>query len=176
MILKNNELEVVGIRLVSEGKVKSIEKLSHPKEVVDLFLKELSGYDREVMAVFNVSAKGRVLNVNIASMGTINATLVSGREIFKSSILSNASGIILAHNHPSGDPTPSKEDLETTEKICIGGEILGIEVIDHVIVGGGMEENYHSMRKAGEMDRMGLKKTKLADLFVEQSMQEEMER
>lgn len=158
--MKSDFLDVVGIRLVKERSLESAKELNSPEAVVNLFLKEMESYDREVFAVFNVSTKGKVLNVNIASMGTINATLVTGREVFKSSILSNAKGIILAHNHPSGDVTPSREDLEVTKMICEGGRVLGIEVLDHVIVGGN-NENYYSMSKEGDLSGRCFPRTNL---------------
>ena len=89
--------------------------------------------------------------MNIVSMGTINASLVTGREVFKSAILSNASYVILLHNHPSGDPQPSSHDFLVTSKLCAGGNILGIDVLDHIIVGG-RTGTYHSMAKEGELE------------------------
>ena len=84
--------------------------------------------------------------MNIVSMGTINASLVTGREVFKSAILLNASYVILLHNHPSGDPQPSSHDFLVTSKLCAGGNILGIDVLDHIIVGG-RTGTYHSMAR-----------------------------
>ena len=79
---------------------------------------------------------GQVININLVSVGTINASLVIPREVFKSSILANASAIIGLHNHPSGNVKPSKEDMIVTRKLQKCGELLGIELLDHIIVGG----------------------------------------
>lgn len=70
-------------------------------------------------------------------MGSLNGNLVHPREVFKSAVLSNAAGIILAHNHPSGDPSPSREDFELTRRLCDAGKIMGIEILDNLVVGDG---------------------------------------
>ena len=114
-----NELEVVNIRLVKEPSLYSEQTLDSPQAVVELMAKELSQYDREVFCILNMKNNGQVINMNLVSVGTINASLVIPREVFKSSILANASAIIGLHNHPSGNVKPSKEEL-----------------LDHIIVGG----------------------------------------
>ena len=85
--------------------------------VVELMAKELSQYDREVFCILNMKNNGQVINMNLVSVGTINASLVIHREVFKSSILANASAIIGLHNHPSGNVKPSKEDMIVTRKL-----------------------------------------------------------
>ena len=100
------------------------------------------------------------------SMGTINASLVTGREVFKSAILSNASYVILLHNHPSGDPQPSNYDFLVTSKLCAGGHILGIDVLDHIIVGG-RTGKYHSMAKEGELENLRTKLLESAKAVAE---------
>ncbi|MDU4756428.1 MAG: JAB domain-containing protein [Lachnospiraceae bacterium] len=100
------------------------------------------------------------------SMGTINASLVTGREVFKSAILSNASYVILLHNHPSGDPQPSHHDFLVTSKLCAGGNILGIDVLDHIIVGG-RTGKYHSMAKEGELENLRTKLLESAKAVAE---------
>ena len=125
-----NELEVVNIRLVKEPSLYSEQTLDSPQAVVELMAKELSQYDREVFCILNMKNNGQVINMNLVSVGTINASLVIPREVFKSSILANASAIIGLHNHPSGNVKPSKEDMIVTR------QLLGIELLDHIIVGG----------------------------------------
>ena len=93
--------------------------------------------DREIFSVVLLSAKHRIIGVNVVSMGSLTATLVHPREVFKPAILANAAALILCHNHPSGDPTPSQEDLEITRRLRSGAEILGIRLLDHVILGDG---------------------------------------
>ncbi len=97
--------------------------------------------------------------MNIVSQGTLNSTVVSPREVFKSSILSNAAGIIALHNHPSGNPTPSREDYETTKRLKECGDLLDIPLIDHVIVAAGGDKSY-SFRELDELDIEDKKKKK----------------
>lgn len=131
-----NELEVVNIRLVKEPSLYSEQTLDSPQAVVELMAKELSQYDREVFCILNMKNNGQVINMNLVSVGTINASLVILREVFKSSILANASATIGLHNHPSGNVKPSKEDMIVTRKLQKCGQLLGIELLDHIIVGG----------------------------------------
>ena len=131
-----NELEVVNIRLVKEPSLYSEQTLDSPQAVVELMAKELSQYDREVFCILNMKNNGQVINMNLVSVGTINASLVIPGEVFKSSILANASAIIGLHNHPSGNVKPSKEDMIVTRKLQKCGQLLGIELLDHIIVGG----------------------------------------
>ena len=130
-----NELEVVNIRLVKEPSLYSEQILDSPQAVVELMGK-LSQYDREVFCILNMKNNGQIINMNLVSEGTINASLVIPREVFKSSILVNASAIIGLHNHPSGNVKPSKEDMIVTRKLQKCGQLLGIELLDHIIVGG----------------------------------------
>lgn len=99
-------------------------------------MKELIGdLDREVFAVLNLNAKGDVLGASICSVGTVNQTLASPPEIFRSAILDGAASILALHNHPSGDPTPSGEDILLTKRLGMAGRMIGVELIDHVILG-----------------------------------------
>lgn len=129
-------LDVVHVRLVKEASFYSEKPLKYPRDVQELMAKEMAEYDREAMCILNLTMDGKVINMNVASIGTINAALVSAREIFKCSILSNAAGIIMIHNHPSGNLEPSKEDILVTKKMIKCGELMGIDVKDHIIVGG----------------------------------------
>ncbi|HIS07612.1 MAG TPA: JAB domain-containing protein [Candidatus Choladocola avistercoris] len=140
-----NELNVVNIRLVNEPSLYSEKELKSPEAVLELMASEMASYDREVLCVLNLKANGQVINMNIVSVGTVNASLVNPREIFKSSILSNACGIILVHNHPSGRMSPSKEDVNVTKRLRMAGAILGIELLDHVIIGGTSGKMYSFM-------------------------------
>ena len=123
--------------------------MDSPQAVVELMAKELSQYDREVFCILNMKNNGQVINMNLVSVGTINASLVIPREVFKSSILANASAIIGLHNHPSGNVKPSKEDMIVTRKRQKCGQLLGIELLDHIIVGG---TNGKMLNMTGRMD------------------------
>ena len=137
-----NKLDVVNIRLVKEPSLYSTKQLNSPEAVLELMAEEMSSYDREVLCILNLKANGQVINMNIASVGTVNAAVVCPREIFKSSILSNACAIIALHNHPSGKILPSKEDVEITKRLKMSGAILGIDLLDHIIIGGTSGDMY----------------------------------
>ena len=99
--------------------------------------------DREHFCVVLLSANNAVIGIETISIGTLTNTQVHPREVFKQAIRQSASGVILAHNHPSGDSVPSDEDLYLTERLVESGQIIGIHVIDHIIVG---EDSYYSFR------------------------------
>lgn len=128
-------MEVANIRLVKEPSWYSREQLNSPQKIAEFMSKELENYDREVFCILNLTADAKVINMNIVSMGTLNASLVSPREVFKSGILSNVASIIAVHNHPSGNLFPSQNDLQITKTLMQAGELLGIELLDHIIVG-----------------------------------------
>ena len=130
------KIEQVSIRLVKDAPLYSKEPLDNPKKVVEALAKELSEMDREVICIVNMNAKSVAINYTIASVGTITNAITCPRELLKSSILSNATGMIMLHNHPSGDPTPSMEDMKLTARIGAAYEIIGIDLLDHIIVAG----------------------------------------
>lgn len=105
-------------------------------QVADLFA-SLRAEAREVFATIHLDSKNRILCVETVSVGCLTSAIVHPREVFKSALLSSAAAVVLVHNHPSGDPTPSREDLELTKRLKEAGELLGIRVLDHVIIGSG---------------------------------------
>ena len=133
---KENEIKVVNVRLVKEPSLYSTEPIKTPEDVLKVIAGELANYDREVFMVLNLKTNGQVINMNICSVGTLNASLVSPREVFKSAILSNAAAFIAVHNHPSGNKTPSEEDKDVTERLAECGRMLDIRMLDHIIVAG----------------------------------------
>jgi len=141
-------LDFVRIKLITEKRLYSEEELTSSQKVVQFISKELAECDREVLCILNCNAKCQVINMNVVSMGSLTETLVTGRELFKSAILSNARGVILIHNHPSGDCTPSKQDVLVTERLVACGELIGITVLNHIILGRG---TYLSMKEANMM-------------------------
>ena len=150
---KDKELKVVNIRLVKEPSLYSDTSISSPRDVINLVAKELATYDREVFAVLNLKSNGQVINMNVCSVGTLNASMVSPREVFKSSILSNAASFIAIHNHPSGNGEPSAEDKEVTERLMRCGKLLDIKMLDHIIVAGETGK-MTSFRTEGLLDDM----------------------
>lgn len=103
--------------------------------------------DREVFLVILLNTKNRVIAVHRAHVGSINSSIIHPREIFKSAILNNATSLIVSHQHPSGDPKPSLEDIEVTERLQEVGRIIGIKLLDHIVVGAG--DDYVSLTAQG---------------------------
>ena len=150
---KENELKVVNIRLVKEPSLYSDEPIKSSEDVMKVIAKELASYDREVFLVLNLKLNGQVINMNICSVGTLNASMVCGREVYKSSILSNAGSTICLHNHPSGKIEPSEEDKAVTAKLMECGRLLDIPLLDHIIVAGETGEMF-SFKQEGLMDQL----------------------
>lgn len=101
----------------------------------------------EYMYMICLNTKNRVIGVFEISHGNVNSSIVGTREIFQKALLANAVSIILMHNHPSGDPSPSREDIEVTRRIVEAGKIIGIQVLDHIIIG----DRYSSLKEKGHM-------------------------
>jgi DNA repair protein RadC len=101
---------------------------------------------QEVFGVLILNTKNKIVAVHEVSRGTLNSSLIHPREVFKPAVLHNAATIICFHNHPSGDPKPSEEDIEVTKRLVEAGKILGIEVLDHIIVS---DEGYTSLNLKG---------------------------
>ena len=144
--MNKKDFDLVGVRLVPERKLYSEKEIVCSSDAVALLSKELGEHDREVFCVLHLSPRGLPLSASITSMGELTSTLVHPREVFKSAVLSSAAGIVLIHNHPSGNLTPSEEDIKTTERIAVCGRVLGIPVVDHIICA---EHGYISMRSYG---------------------------
>lgn len=111
-----------------------------PEKVVaawNNFVTQATWHDplKEAMVVWTTNTQNQILDFNLVSLGTLNATLAHPREIFRPAIVSGACSIILTHNHPSGDPTPSEEDIKVTRDIKRAGDLLRIELLDHVVIG-----------------------------------------
>ena len=102
--------------------------------------------DRECFFTLHLDTRNKVTGVDVVSIGSLNGSLVHPREVFKAAILSNAAGLILVHNHPSGDCSPSREDMELTRRLCEAGRLMRIEVLDHLVIGDGA---YFSFREKG---------------------------
>lgn len=143
------KIEFVRVKLVKEAPLFSPAKLNTPEKVVEFAATELSEYAQEIVAMIAVSSQLEVINISICSIGTINAALISPREIFQTALLSNATGIILLHNHPSGNPDPSRNDCDITKMLKQAGDIMRIPLLDHIIVG---NEQFYSFKQQGYID------------------------
>ncbi|HAZ40118.1 MAG TPA: hypothetical protein DCY39_09655 [Exiguobacterium sp.] len=121
--------------------------ITSPEDAFCVAKRFIQDDDREVFLVILLNTKNRVIAVHRAHVGSINSSVVHPREIFKSAILNNATSLIVSHQHPSGDPHPSREDIEVTERLVEVGRIVGIQLLDHIIVGAG--EEYVSLKAQG---------------------------
>ena len=136
------ELKQVQVRLrLSEAEpLYSTESITSPEIAAKVMAEALAEMDREYCCVVNLDGSNHPINFNIVSIGDINHAYVPVQNVFKSAILSNASSIMLLHNHPSGSLNPSKDDIELTRRVIEAGTIMNIPVIDHLIVVGGTAE------------------------------------
>ncbi|MFZ5645967.1 MAG: RadC family protein [Bacillota bacterium] len=121
------------------------KKIKSPQDVSDLVMGEMRLLDREHFRALLLNTKHHVLRMETVSIGSLSSSLVHPRELFKSAIKFSAAAVILIHNHPSGDPAPSREDIDITKRLVEAGKLLGIEVLDHVIVG----HSFVSMKEKG---------------------------
>lgn len=120
------------------------ERYTSPQQIFETF-RFLNNETKEYFLSLHLDGKNRVVCIDIVSIGSLNQSIVHPRETFKSALLSSAAAIILIHNHPSGDPTASREDMEITRRLKEAGELLGIRILDHIIIG----ETYMSFSERG---------------------------
>lgn len=139
-------INVVSLKMIREGSIHyDVRHLSTSAEAAGLGRRFLENLDREQVIVCCLDNKNQPVSVSVVSTGTLNSSLIHPREVFKTAVLSNAASIILFHNHPSGDLEPSQEDITITTRIKEAGLILGIELLDHIIIG--FHHNYYSFRE-----------------------------
>ena len=124
-------------------------EVSTPSDVVALCGPQMRGVDKEHFWALALNTKNRLLKIVEVSVGSLNASIVHPRELFKDAVLASAASIVVVHNHPSGDPTPSGADIQLTRRLVKAGDVLGIDVLDHVIIGDGGD--HVSMRELGLM-------------------------
>lgn len=137
----------MNVKLVREKSVLySSDKITMPSQAVELAKNFLQDRDREHCIAMFLDTRLKITAIHTIGIGTLESLPLHPREVFKAAILSNASGMIIAHNHPSGDPEPSKNDIDITKRLVEAGQILGINIIDHIIIG---DESYTSFREKG---------------------------
>lgn len=127
----------VSVQLVREGHREGEPRLMRSAKDLYDFLGGIQGADRELFYCVHLDVRNQVVGCEEVSRGTLTSSQVHPREVYKAAILSSAASIIVAHNHPSGDPTPSVDDRALTERIRQAGELLGMPMLDHVIIGYG---------------------------------------
>ena len=130
-------VDIVSLKVVKESSVLyETRKINNPYDAYKLAKNFLIDSDREKFIVACLDTKNQPVNIQAVSIGSLNSAIVHPREVFKIAVLSNASSIICFHNHPSGNASPSKDDLAISSRIKEAGNIIGIPLIDHVIIGG----------------------------------------
>jgi len=121
-------------------------KVCSPKDVYTLMYPKMREQKKEKFITLCLDTKNQILREEVVSVGSLNASIVHPREVFKSALMESSASVIMVHNHPSGDPSPSREDIMVTEKMVEGGKLLGIDVLDHIIIG---EGRYVSLKDEG---------------------------
>ncbi len=119
-------------------------KICSPEDVKSVVMEDMRYYDREHFRVMYLNRKNSLIIMEDVSIGGLHSSVVHPREVFKTAIKRSAASMILIHNHPSGDPTPSQDDIEVTKRLIESGKLIGIEVIDHIIIG---ENEFYSMKR-----------------------------
>jgi DNA repair protein RadC len=124
-------------------------RVSTPEDVVELCWPQMRGEDKEHFWALALNTKNHLLRTIEVSVGSLNASIVHPRELFKEAVAVSAASVVVVHNHPSGDATPSGADIQLTRRLVKAGDVIGIEVLDHVVIGDGGEHS--SMRELGLM-------------------------
>ncbi|WP_128896670.1 JAB domain-containing protein [Longirhabdus pacifica] len=142
-----NSIEIIKIKQEKVGDLEA-QAISSTDDAIDILDRYIGEEDREHFVVLCLNIKHKITAIHTVSIGQLNATIIHPREVFKPAILHNSAVIIVGHNHPSGDPRPSDEDIEITKRLENAGEILGIRLLDHIIVG----NNSISLREKGYLN------------------------
>ncbi|MCD1258206.1 DNA repair protein RadC [Paenibacillus athensensis] len=135
-------------RRLSKSKLEENVTIRSPKDAADLVMEQLRYLQKEHFVCLFLNTKHRVVAQETLSMGSLNASIVHPREVFRAAIKRSSAAIICVHNHPSGDPMPSPEDIEMTQRLSEAGSIIGIEVLDHIIIG---DQKFVSLKEHGYM-------------------------
>lgn len=133
-------------RRLAEKKAQTKDVIHGPEDVADYVMPHLRYEQKEIFMVLLLDMKNQVISLHTVSVGNLNASLVHPREVFRAALANAAAGIILIHNHPSGDPSPSSEDIDVTRRLQQAGEIMGILILDHIIIG---DNKYVSLKEKG---------------------------
>lgn len=146
-------LPMARVQLVMESTsdFTSREPITSPEDAVNTVAEYLQVSDRECFVAIYIATDGHLICAQVVSIGTLNYTAVTGREVWKTAILCNAASLIALHNHPSGALRPSDEDIKVTRDLEKGGEMFGIHLLDHIIVAGGFSGRLYSFLQNGMM-------------------------
>ena len=140
-------INIVSIKMIKEASfLYQTRTISSPKDAYEMIKEQLEGLDREQFIIACLNTKNEPTNISVVSVGSLNKAIVHPREVFKTAILSNAASIMAFHNHPSGETTPSQQDIQLTNRLYQAGELLGIKLLDHLIIGDG---TFTSLKEKG---------------------------
>ena len=140
-------INIVSIKMVKESSFQYLaRKILSPNDAYEMIKEQLEGLDREQFIIACLNTKNEPTNITVVSVGSLNKAIVHPREVFKTAILSNAASIMAFHNHPSGETTPSQQDIQLTNRLYEAGELLGIKLLDHLIIGDG---TFTSLKEKG---------------------------
>ena len=143
----SKRINMVSIKMVKESSfLYQTRTISSPKDAYEMIKEQLEGLDREQFIIACLNTKNEPTNITVVSVGSLNKAIVHPREVFKTAILSNAASIMAFHNHPSGETTPSQQDIQLTNRLYEAGELLGIKLLDHLIIGDG---TFTSLKEKG---------------------------
>jgi DNA repair protein RadC len=135
----------LGKREELEPELKNFD-IKDPESVVRAIRASIKDKAKEHFKLILLNPRNKIIGISTISIGTLNASLVHPREVFKDAIVHSAASVVLAHNHPSGDPDPSEDDIKITKKLVESGKILGIEVLDHIVIG---KKRFKSFKEEG---------------------------
>lgn len=143
-------ISFLNLKVVKEtsGRYDVRKKIQSPNDIFNIVQNVIRGneYAEENLWLITLDTKNNITGIFTVSTGSLNSSIVHPREVFKRAVLQNAASIIICHNHPSGDPAPSQEDINITKRIYDAGKILGIELFDHIIIG---DNKYTSLKEKG---------------------------
>ena len=144
--MSKKRIDIVSTKMVKEYSILyATRKIESPEDAADLMKDFLEDLDREQVMLLCLNTKGEPTHISTISTGSLNTSIVHPREVFKTALLANANNIMIFHNHPSGDPTPSNEDLAITKRLKEAGDLMGIELLDHIIIG--EQGRFESLRR-----------------------------
>jgi len=142
-------VDIVRLQMLKESSMLYKHRvIRSPEDGYELIKQFLGDVDREHFVVVCLDTKNQPTALNVCHVGSLNSSIVHPREVMKPAILSNAAGILIGHNHPSGNPEPSQEDINVTKRLKEVGEVMGIDLLDHIILG---EDSFTSLREKGHM-------------------------
>ena len=143
----SKRINIVSIKMVKESSfLYQTRQILSPKDAYEMIKEQLEGLDREQFIIACLNTKNEPTNITVVSVGSLNKAIVHPREVFKTAILSNAASIMAFHNHPSGETTPSQQDIQLTNRLYEAGELLGIKLLDHLIIG---DRTFTSLKEKG---------------------------